>query len=106
MNLVYVYEREGFYKVLLRVKDDKGKESRSEIIVMIKDGSLIELELNNCLEEVNCIGLNSMIKGNFIGEDYIDVYIFNVVLVKDIDIFVLNEYGIGMIWVFYYELDM
>uniref|UniRef100_UPI0020BEDCC4 PKD domain-containing protein n=1 Tax=Bacillus paralicheniformis TaxID=1648923 RepID=UPI0020BEDCC4 len=46
VNPVQVYEREGSYKVSLRVKDDKGKESRSETTVTIKDGSLTESEPN------------------------------------------------------------
>ncbi|WP_000294270.1 PKD domain-containing protein, partial [Bacillus cereus] len=106
VNPVHVYEREGSYKVSLRVKDDKGKESRSETTVTIKDGSLTESEPNNRLEEANRIGLNSTIKGSLIGGDHTDVYTFNVASAKDIDISVLNEYGIGMTWVLHHESDM
>ncbi|PGS82767.1 collagenase [Bacillus thuringiensis] len=106
VNPVHVYEREGSYKVSLRVKDDKGKESRSETTVTIKDGSLTESEPNNSPEEANRIGLNSTIKGSLIGGDHTDVYTFNVASTKDIDISVLNEYGIGMTWVLHHESDM
>ncbi|MCC3289314.1 PKD domain-containing protein, partial [Bacillus cereus] len=58
VNTVHVYEREGSYKVSLRVKDYKGKESRSEKTVTIKDGSLTEAEPKNRPEEANRIGLN------------------------------------------------
>ncbi|MDR4151488.1 PKD domain-containing protein, partial [Bacillus thuringiensis] len=57
VNPVHVYEREGYYKVSLRVKDEKGKESRRETTVTIKDGSLTESEQNNRPEEANSIGL-------------------------------------------------
>jgi microbial collagenase len=106
VNPVHAYEREGTYKVALRVKDDKGKESRNETTVTIKDGSLTESEPNNRPEEANRIGLNTTIKGSLIGVDHTDVYTFNVASAKDIDISVLNEHGIGMTWVLHHESDM
>ena len=82
VNPVHVYEREGSYKVALIVKDDKGKESKSETTVTVKDGSLTELEPNNRPEEANRIGLNNTIKGSLIGGDHTDVYTFNVASAK------------------------
>ncbi|KFN02275.1 PKD domain-containing protein [Bacillus clarus] len=106
MNPVHTYKKEGTYKVTLTVKDDKGKESKTETTVTVRAEGLTESEPNNRPEEANRISLNTFIKGNLIDGDHTDVYTFNIASPKDIDISVMNENGIGMTWVLRHESDM
>ncbi|MBK3496545.1 collagenase ColA [Viridibacillus sp. YIM B01967] len=105
-NPTHVYEQAGTYDVTLKVKDDKGIESKDQAIVTVGKGAQTEIEPNNHPEEANMIPFNMLLKGSLIDGDDTDVYKFDVTSPKEIDISVVNENQIGMTWVLYHESDM
>ncbi|MGG3528234.1 PPC domain-containing protein [Bacillus pseudomycoides] len=65
-----------------------------------------EKEPNNNPEQANVIPFNTLLKGSFKDRDYKDTYTFNVSSSKDMNISVINECNINMIWVLFHESDM
>jgi microbial collagenase len=108
-NPTHVYEKEGTYNATLTVKDDKGKESKQQTTVTVKQVVPTvqrEEESNNRPEEANKILFNKVMRGQLVGDDHTDIYTFDVTTPKELDISVMNEYQIGMTWVLHHESDM
>jgi microbial collagenase len=109
-NPTHVYAKEGTYNVTLTVKDDKGKESTEKTTVTVKKQVAPvmqwERESNNSPQEANALSLNKVMRGQLVGDDHTDVYTFDITAQKELDISVMNEYGIGMTWILHHESDM
>ncbi|PEE04066.1 collagenase ColA [Bacillus pseudomycoides] len=105
-NPTHAYEKEGTYTATLTMKDDKGKESKEQMTVNVDRIGETEKEPNNNPEQANVIPFNTLLKGSFKDRDYKDTYTFNVSSSKDMNISVINECNINMIWVLFHESDM
>ncbi|MGN7198315.1 pre-peptidase C-terminal domain-containing protein, partial [Bacillus mycoides] len=84
----------------------KGKESKEQMTVNVDRIGETEKEPNNNPEQANVIPFNTLLKGSFKDEDYKDTYTFNVSSPKEMNISVINECKINMIWVLFHESDM
>ncbi|WP_412675999.1 PKD domain-containing protein [Bacillus paramycoides] len=105
-NPTHAYEKEGTYTATLTMKDDKGKESKELMTVNVDRIGATETEPNSRFEQANVIPFNTLLKGSFKDEDYTDIYTFNVSSPKEIDISVINEGKINMIWALVHESDL
>ncbi|PEA55728.1 collagenase [Bacillus pseudomycoides] len=105
-NPTHAYEKEGTYTATLTMKDDKGKESKEQMTVNVDRIGETEKEPNNNPEQANVIPFNTLLKGSFKDKDYKDTYTFNVSSPKEMNISVINECKINMIWVLFHESDM
>ncbi|WP_442869041.1 PKD domain-containing protein [Bacillus sp. BP-3] len=105
-NPTHTYKKEGTYTATLTMTDDKGKESKEQMIVHVDRIGATETEPNNHLEEANIIPFNTLLKGSFKEENYTDIYTFNVSSPKEIEIFVINECKLNMTWALYHESDV
>ncbi|PED34417.1 collagenase, partial [Bacillus cereus] len=101
-NPTHVYGEKGTYTVELIVKDSRGKESKEQTKVTVKQ----DPQIGGSHEEEKVLQFNKLVKGNLIAPDQTDVYTFNVTVPKEVDISVVNEQNIGMTWVLYHESDM
>ncbi|PGN34248.1 collagenase, partial [Bacillus cereus] len=101
-NPTHVYGEKGTYTVELTVKDSRGKESKEQTKVTVKQ----DPQTGGSLEEEKLLPFNTLVKGNLVTPDQTDVYTFNVTDSKEVDISVVNEQNIGMTWVLYHESDM
>lgn len=101
-NPTHVYGEKGTYTVELAVKDSRGKESKEQTKVTVKQ----DPQTGGSLEEEKVLPFNTLVKGNLITPDQTDVYTFDVTVPKEVDISVINEQNIGMTWVLYHESDM
>lgn len=101
-NPTHVYGEKGTYTVELTVKDSRGKESKEQTKVTVKQ----DPQTGESYEEEKVLPFNTLVKGNLITPDQTDVYTFNVTDPKEVDISVVNEQNIGMTWVLYHESDM
>ena len=101
-NPTHVYGEKGTYTVELTVKDSRGKESKEQTKVTVKQ----DPQTGGSLEEEKVLPFNKLVKGNLIAPDQTDVYTFDVTVPKEVDISVVNEQNIGMTWVLYHESDM
>ncbi|PGU09200.1 collagenase [Bacillus cereus] len=101
-NPTHVYGEKGTYTVELTVKDSRGKESKEQTKVTVKQ----DPQTGGSLEEEKVLPFNTLVKGNLITPDQTDVYTFNVTVPKEVDVSVINEQNIGMTWVLYHESDM
>ncbi|MGG0762939.1 collagenase ColA [Bacillus paramycoides] len=101
-NPIHVYGEKGTYTVELTVKDSRGKESKEQTKVTVKQ----DPQTGGSLEEEKILPFNTLVKGNLITPDQTDVYTFDVTVPKEVDISVINEQNIGMTWVLYHESDM
>ncbi|MFV5915466.1 PKD domain-containing protein, partial [Bacillus cereus] len=101
-NPTHVYGEKGTYTVELTVKDSRGKESKEQTKVTVKQ----DPPTGESHEEEKVLPFNTLVKGNLITPDQTDVYTFNVTDPKEVDISVVNEQNIGMTWVLYHESDM
>ncbi|MED1412852.1 MULTISPECIES: collagenase ColA [Bacillus] len=101
-NPAHVYGEKGIYTVELTVKDSRGKESKEQAKVTVKQ----DPQTGGSLEEEKVLPFNTLVKGNLITPDQTDVYTFDVTVPKEVDISVINEQNIGMTWVLYHESDM
>ncbi|MDA1762046.1 collagenase ColA [Bacillus cereus] len=101
-NPTHVYGEKGTYTVELTVKDSRGKESKEQTKVTVKQ----DPQTGGSLEEEKVLQFNTLVKGNLITPDQTDVYTFNVTVPKEVDVSVINEQNIGMTWVLYHESDM
>ncbi|MRB61561.1 PKD domain-containing protein [Bacillus thuringiensis] len=105
-NPTHAYEKEGTYTATVAIKDDKGKESKELMTVNVDRIGATETEPNSRFEQANVIPFNTLLKGSFRDEDYTDIYTFNVSSPKEIDISVINEGKINMIWALVHESDL
>ncbi|MGR3779444.1 PKD domain-containing protein, partial [Bacillus paramycoides] len=105
-NPTHAYEKEGTYTATVTMKDDKGKESKEQMTVNVDRIGETEKEPNNNPEQANVIPFNTLLKGSFKDGDYKDIYTFNVSSPKEMNISVINESKINMIWVLFHESDM
>ncbi|MGE7887274.1 collagenase ColA [Bacillus cereus] len=101
-NPTHVYGEKGTYTVELTVKDSRGKESKEQTKVTVKQ----DPQTGGSLEEEKVLPFNTLVKGNLITPDQTDVYMFDVTVPKEVDVSVINEQNIGMTWVLYHESDM
>ncbi|HFU7069764.1 collagenase ColA [Bacillus bombysepticus] len=101
-NPTHVYGEKGTYTVELTVKDSRGKESKEQTKVTVKQ----DPQTGGSLEEEKLLPFNTLVKGNLVTPDQTDVYTFDVTVPKEVDISVVNEQNIGMTWVLYHESDM
>ncbi|MRR95059.1 PKD domain-containing protein, partial [Bacillus anthracis] len=101
-NPTHVYEEKGTYTVELTVKDRRGKESKEQTKVTVKQ----DPQTGEFHEEEKVLLFNTLVKGNLVTPDQTDVYTFDVTDTKEVDISVVNEQNIGMTWVLYHESDM
>ncbi|GMR68196.1 hypothetical protein BAC7755_48650 [Bacillus sp. MN7755] len=101
-NPTHVYEEKGTYTVELTVKDRRGKESKEQTKVTVKQ----DPQTGEFHEEEKVLLFNTLVKGNLVTPDQTDVYTFDVTDSKEVDISVVNEQNIGMTWVLYHESDM
>ncbi|MBF7150021.1 collagenase ColA [Bacillus toyonensis] len=105
-NPTHAYEKEGTYTATVTMKDDKGKESKEQMTVNVDRIGATETEPNSRFEQANVIPFNTLLKGSFKDTDYTDIYTFNVSSPKEIDISVINEGKINMIWALVHESDL
>lgn len=101
-NPTHVYGEKGTYMVELTVEDSRGKESKEQTKVTVKQ----DPQTGGSLEEEKVLSFNTLVKGNLITPDQTDVYMFDVTVPKEVDVSVINEQNIGMTWVLYHESDM
>ncbi|PEY36688.1 collagenase [Bacillus pseudomycoides] len=96
-NPIHVYEKEGAYTAKLTVKDNRGKVSRGQTTVTLKE---------EAKPDAKVIPFNTLVKGNLNTPFQSDEYMFEVTSPKEVDISVINENQIGMHWVLRHESDM
>ncbi|WP_017149860.1 collagenase ColA [Bacillus bingmayongensis] len=101
-NPIHVYGKEGTYTAELTVKDNRGKESKGQTMVTVKQ----DTQTGAGSEEAKIIPFNTLVNGNLNTSNQTDVYMFEVKSPKEVDISVINEQQIGMTWVLHHESDM
>ncbi|MBO1579958.1 collagenase ColA [Bacillus sp. XF8] len=101
-NPIHVYGKEGTYTAELTVKDNRGKESKGQTMVTVKQ----DMQTGAGSEEAKVIPFNTLVNGNLNTPNQTDVYMFEVKSPKEVDISVINKQQIGMTWVLHHESDM
>lgn len=105
------YEKEGVYKVTLKVTDDKGGQSEKVFEVKIvkgnSSGRTIETEPNNEFKQANGdVVSGQTISASFTKGDSSDKFYFDVEKDGEVTIDVKNPNGLGINWTLYKEGDL